>query len=128
MSLLYGQDSCFLWSDDEGVTHTVHQAEGGEQGDPLMPALYALAQQDALVAADGELLPSAKLFSFLDDLYVTTTRERAAGAFEVVASSVERHAGVRSHLKKLKAWCKNGGEPPSDLEALRGDDDDDTVW
>ena len=44
-----------------------------------------------------------------------------------VASSVERHAGVGSHLGKLKAWCKNGGEPPSDLEALRGDDDD-TVW
>ena len=55
------------------MTHTVVQAEGGEQGDPLMPAFFALAQHDALVEADAALEPGETLFTFLDDLYVTTT-------------------------------------------------------
>ena len=39
-------------------------------------------------------------------------------AFEVVASAVERVAGVRTHLGKLKAWSSGGGEAPDDLHAL----------
>ena len=31
-----------------GYDHPVLQAEGGEQGDPLMPALYSIAQHNAL--------------------------------------------------------------------------------
>ena len=127
VQMLYGQESRFLWTDDAGETHIIRQAEGGEQGDPLMPALFALAQHDALVAADGELLPDEHVFSFLDDLYVTTSKARAFEAFEAVSSSVERHAGVRVHLGKLKAWCKRGGEAPEGLENLRGDNDE-PVW
>ena len=33
----YSEPSQYLWSDDCGVTHVVHQGEGGEQGDALMP-------------------------------------------------------------------------------------------
>ena len=40
---LYGSESRFLWYDDRGRGHTIRQAEGGEQGSPLMPALYSLA-------------------------------------------------------------------------------------
>jgi len=40
--VFYGAPCTFVWTDDEGVTHLVCQAEGGEQGDPLMPALFAL--------------------------------------------------------------------------------------
>ena len=32
-----GRVSQHLWEDAEGVTHTISQSEGGEQGDPLMP-------------------------------------------------------------------------------------------
>ncbi len=74
------------------------QGEGGEQGDPLMPALYSLAQHRALVEAAGQLLPTERVFAYLDDLYVLTTRPRMRTAFEVVASAVERVAGVRTHL------------------------------
>ena len=42
-----------------------------------MPALFALAQHEGLVAASRNLLPSERLFAFLDDLYVVTTRARA---------------------------------------------------
>jgi hypothetical protein len=61
----YGRQSCFLWRDDDGVVHEVLQGEGGEQGDPLMPALYALAQHDALVKAQANLHEDDHLFAFL---------------------------------------------------------------
>ena len=32
----YGSASSYLWEDEEGVVHRFVQAEGGEQGDPLM--------------------------------------------------------------------------------------------
>ena len=38
--LSYGQKSQFLWENEEGETRWVEQAEGGEQGDPLMPYLF----------------------------------------------------------------------------------------
>ena len=39
----YGSASSYLWEDQEGTVHTILQAEGGEQGDPLMPALFSSA-------------------------------------------------------------------------------------
>ena len=42
-----------LWEDKEGVVHRIVQAEGGEQGDPLMPALFSLGQHPALQAVQG---------------------------------------------------------------------------
>ena len=29
---LYGRQSCFFWTDDDGTTHEILQGEGGEQG------------------------------------------------------------------------------------------------
>ena len=115
--MLYGSQSCFLWKDDEGVTHEVVQGEGGEQGCPLMPTLFALAQHRGLVAAARSLQPGERVLSFLDDLYVVTTRRRACEAVQEVAGQVERHAGVKTHLGKLRAWCRGGGAPPEDLAA-----------
>ena len=45
----YGTPSTYLWQDDDGTVHDVQQGEGGEQGDALMPALFALGQHNALV-------------------------------------------------------------------------------
>ena len=33
-----GSPSTSLWEDEEGVDHEIPQGEGGEQGDPPMPA------------------------------------------------------------------------------------------
>ena len=121
VTALYGTKSTFLWYTGEGEERVVEQGEGGEQGCPLMPALYALAQHDALAEASGNMLPSEHLFSFLDDLYLVTCKARAAEAFEEVAGAVERHAGVQSHIGKLKAWCKAGGPPPADLAEVSAD-------
>jgi len=112
VGMLYGSQSRFFWTDDAGVTHTILQGEGGEQGDPLMPALFALAQHGGLAAASRELQGGDRVLSFLDDLYVLTTRSRAWSAFQTVATAVEQHAGVQTHMGKLKVWCRGGGPHP----------------
>ena len=59
--LSYAQTSQYSWYDEDGVRRTVTQAEGGEQGDPLMPLLFSIGSQGVLeeVAThleDGEQL------------------------------------------------------------------------
>ena len=39
--LFYGQPSRYLWEDESGNVHHIHQGEGGEQGDALMPLLFS---------------------------------------------------------------------------------------
>ena len=116
--MIYGRQSKYVWQDAHGVRHEIVQGEGGEQGDPLMPALYALGQHQALQEAQAALHEGEFIFAFLDDLYVVTSRERAYAAFATVAEAVERVAGVRTHLGKLRAWSRSGGDAPPGLEAL----------
>ena len=35
--MFYGSPSSYFWEDEGGVTHSIAQGEGGEQGDSLMP-------------------------------------------------------------------------------------------
>ena len=84
----------------------------------MMPALYALAQHDALAAAASQLEEGERIFAFLDDLYVVTTRDGARSAFETVAGEVETRAGVRSHLGKLRAWCRSPAPRPASFDDL----------
>ena len=47
--LFCSEPSVYLWEDDAGTVHTIHQGEGGrEQGDPLMPLLFSLGQHASL--------------------------------------------------------------------------------
>ena len=57
--------------DADGKLHEIVQAEGGEQGDPLMPAVFALGQHGSLLQAPSSLEPGGDLLPFLDDVYVT---------------------------------------------------------
>ena len=93
------------------------QAEGGEQGDPLMPALYALGQHDALDEANAELQDGEFLFAFLDDVYAVCTPERAVPVFRAVEAVLERRAGVHVNLGKTRVW-NAAGEPPPGVEQL----------
>eukprot|EP00973_Karenia_brevis_P005208 715035-Karenia_brevis.AAC.1 len=40
--MAYCRQSQYIWRDDEGEQHVILQGDGGEQGDPLMPALFSL--------------------------------------------------------------------------------------
>ena len=66
VSQFYGTASTYIWEDDSGVVHEIVQGEGGEQGDPLMPALFAVGQHRALAAVRERLLPHEHLLAFLD--------------------------------------------------------------
>ena len=46
--LTYGRESSYDWVGDDGEVRQVAQAEGGEQGDPLMPLLFSLGVHEAL--------------------------------------------------------------------------------
>ena len=39
--LPYSERSQYLWEDNTGNTHLIHQGDGGEQGDSLMPLLFS---------------------------------------------------------------------------------------
>ena len=45
---IYARTTTYVWEDGAGVRHRIQQAEGGEQGDPLMPLLFSLGIHDSL--------------------------------------------------------------------------------
>ena len=63
------------------TSHDVQQGEGGEQGDPLMPSLFALSQHQALLQSRTRRHPSNTFYAFLDDIYVTGPPEHTVGQF-----------------------------------------------
>ena len=127
VAMFYGHTSEYYWTDEDSEVWSIEQGDGGEQGDPLMPALFAIGQHSALVSADSKLqnlmvTHSANwveeqyfkplLFAFLDDLYVVTVRDIARAAFDVVTSEVENIAGIKTNLGKLQLYSEAGGSCP----------------
>ena len=88
VSSVYGRPSCYKWRDSEGVCHEIHQHEGGEQGDPLMPLLFSLAVHNALRVVKQSLLPRELLFTFLDNIYVVSQPGRMLASGCTVAKLV----------------------------------------
>ena len=126
--LSYGQPSEYLWVNDEGEVKTVKQGEGGEQGDPLMPALFSLGQHAALEAIANELLPTEKLMAFLDDVYLLCKPERVKHLYERVAYHLEAHTGIRLNMGKTKVYNRGGAKPPG-VDALQSTEPNaDRVW
>ena len=109
----YGSASTHWWDDDEWVTHELVQGEGGEQGDLLMPALYALGQHRALVAVSDQLLPTERLLAFLDDLFVLCNPHRVAN----VQQALWEHFRISAHQEKTQIWNR-AGEAPKRWRAL----------
>ena len=66
----YGAPSVYTWVDGNATSHEIAQGEGGEPGDPLMPALYAIAQQPALHEVQAALREGEAIFAYLDDTYI----------------------------------------------------------
>ena len=106
----YGS-STFLWDDDFGEVHHVHQGEGGEQGDPLMPMLFSLGQHRGLVAVQSKLLEDEKLFALLDDVYVICRLTRVQEVFQLLETELRCRASISIHLGKTKLWNAGGIEP-----------------
>ena len=60
--LFYGNgESTYVWTDSHHRPHLIRQRGGGEQGDPLMPALFSLGLNAPLrffFVVTGELQPT----------------------------------------------------------------------
>ena len=50
-----------------------------------MPALYALAQHEALVELQSQLLDGETVFALLDDVYIVAVPERVRALYDVLA-------------------------------------------
>ena len=70
--VFHNNPSTCLWEDELGVTQHVAQGEGGEQGDPLMPLLFALGQHKSLVEAQARLSGNERSLAFFDDIHIAS--------------------------------------------------------
>ena len=111
--LFYANPSCYVWHDQTGTPFTIHQEEGGEQGDPLMPALYCLGQHAALAAIQQQLNPNEALYAFLDDVYLVVPSQRVGDVLRIVQHQLSTHAHVHLHHGKTRVWNAAGRAPPS---------------
>ena len=100
--LWYSRPSTYTWRDEHGTVHSIPQAEGVEQGDPLSPLLFCLAVHAALRHANESLRDGEYLFAFLDDVYTITPKCRATEVARMVASRIHEHAGVEPKLGKFQ--------------------------
>ena len=107
----YGLASTYLWEDQDGVVHTITQAEGGEQGDPLMPALFARGQHPALQVLQSELRDDERLFAFLDDMYVVCSPDRVSAICGILQNVLFHHSSLRVHHGKTQVWNREGLAP-----------------
>ena len=99
------------------------QAEGCHQGDPLAPALYSLAQHQALENASRQLAPGEYLAAYLDDIYIVVPPHRARPAYNVVAHELNTHAAVAPNPSKTRVYNGQGGVAPEGIQELGPD-----VW
>ena len=128
VALFYSSPSVYIFYDEQGRAHEVRQGEGGEQGDPLMPCLFALGQHKALLEVRARLHPSDTLYAFLDDIYVTGPPDHTASQFGHVREALARHANIQVHLGKTRAWNSAGEEPPGLLAQLPTEDPANPCW
>ena len=120
--LFYSCPSEFVWHDESGDPHTILQAEGGEQGDPLMPALYALGQRPALAEVQHALQPGERLLAFHDDIYAVVPQpERVRSVFDSLSEALWRRARIRLNQGKTKVWNASGSAPQGILDLDPGD-------
>ena len=108
----YGSRSLYTWLDADGCEHDIAQGEGGEQGDPLMPALYSLAVHPALEASAAQLRDGEAVFAFLDDTYVVAPPERVAAVHATLQEALWNHARIQLNAGKTRIWNAAGEEPP----------------
>ena len=114
--LSYGRPSSYTWCDDAGEQRTVTQAEGGEQGDPLMPLLFSIGIQGVLEEVATHLVDGEQLCAFLDDVYLLCEPTRVEPLFKVLEESMLRIAGIQLHQGKTRAWNPAGVVPDNIAE------------
>jgi len=124
----YGSPSTYVWTDAESVIHDIHQGEGGEQGDALMPALFALGLHDALHHITQQLRPGEEIMAYLDDVYIVCKPDRVKEIYDLVAIDIRTHTGIALNEGKTECWSPGGGPPPPNVNLLNGPSPAPPVW
>ena len=86
--MFHGSPSQYLWDDENNVSHTIPQGEGGEQGNAMMPLLFSLGQHEAFQAAHRKLREGESLFAFLDDVVMVTAPDRVRPVYVAIQDSL----------------------------------------
>ena len=87
------QPSCYGWHEQQGRRRTVTQAEGGAQGDPLMPLLFSIGIQGALEEVARSLERGEQLCAFLDDVYLLCQPSRVKTLYTVLSAGIQPPPG-----------------------------------
>ena len=124
----YGNTSVYCWTDSSGNVHDIRQAEGGEQGDALMPALFCLGMHDALRRANAELHGDEYIVAYLDDIYIVASKERTRAIYDLVTQEIANHTGVQPNLGKTESWSPSAGPAPEGINALNAPAPAAPVW
>ena len=106
----YGGEDKHLWRDAAGNFHELPSTRGYDQGDPLSPAGFSVAQREALDGFFEELLrldPLAKCYSYLDDTYLVVEATLASIALQALQAVLEP-LGLRLNTAKTAAWSPAG--------------------
>ena len=111
--MFYGSPSSYSWEDSCGVSHTIRQGEGGEQGDALMPLLFALGQHRALVATQSELQDGEFLFRVFGRHLRGVPPDRVGAVYASMQQHLWAHCRIRVHTGKTQVWNREGVRPHS---------------
>ena len=116
--LFYGEASTLFWEDEDGLSNEVIQQQGGEQGDPWMPALFSLAMHPGLVRASAALEDGEAILSFLDDTYIVAKRQNVRRLYDITTRAVEEEAHIRTNQGKTRAWGAGRRPAPPGIAEL----------
>ena len=129
--LFYSSPSEYLWEDDGGEVHSIHQGEGGEKAMSSCRCCSPLGQHAALEAISRRLRPGGRLFAFLDDIWFVTKPERVGDVHNLAERELWREAGIQVHTGKTHVWNRSGTKPP-ECDAMQRravvDNPDARVW
>jgi len=99
--------------DRHGNATSIEAACGVDQGCPLSPLFFALGLAPALSALSTELLQldgSARVFAYLDDIYVVVPPAQAEAAARAVETCLV-NCGLQLNGDKTKAWSHSSDLP-----------------
>ena len=88
-----------------------------------MPALFALAMHQALVALQPELRPEERSLAFLDDLYLTAQPDRIQPLFQAASRCLYERARISLNHARTRVWNAAAVEPPGLADITAAD-----VW
>ena len=96
-----------------GVTLHIPQGEGGEQGDPLMPILFAFVNTERQKPRKRGWVRGQHVMAFLDDIHTASKQDFLVDVHTAVDEELLTNAQIRLHHGKdasmdEEVWSRTG--------------------